>query len=88
MSGEKRPLSEAELFALDDESRRVILDHMVMLTAEFERQVEATGGIPKVAQLPAPKTDLEKEAMRMFLRQIEIASGLQRVNITTGHGNA
>jgi hypothetical protein len=88
MSDEKPPLSDAALFALDDEGRRVILDHMVMLTGEVERQVQATGGILKALQLPAPKTGLEKEAMRMFLREFEIASGLQRVNITVAAGNA
>jgi hypothetical protein len=85
---DKAPLTEAELFDLDDESRRLIIDHIVMLTGEVERQVKATGGVPKILQLPAPKTELEEEAMRMFLRQIEVASGLSRVNVTTGHGRA
>ena len=89
MTGDEKPaLSEAELFALPDESRTQIIDHMVMLTGEVERQVKATGGIPKILDLPAPKTDVEQEAMRMFMREIEIASGRKRVNITTGHGNA
>jgi hypothetical protein len=88
MSDEKPPLSEAELFALDDESRRAIVDHMVFLTGKVERQVKATGGKLKGLHFPAPKTDHEREAMRQIFRRLEIATGLKRVNITTRHGTA
>jgi hypothetical protein len=88
MSDEKLPISEAQLFALDDESRRLILDHMDFLTGKAARQMKAGGGTAKRLHFPAPKTDLEREAMRMFLREVEIASGLPRANITTGHGHA
>jgi hypothetical protein len=73
---------------MDGESRRVILEHMNVLTEAVERQMQAADGKAAVLQLPAPKTGLEREAMRLFLREVELASGMRCVKITTGHGNA
>ncbi len=52
-----------------------IARHIERYGALLAQQVKEAGGWPATFRFPAPTTDTESEALRMFVRELEEAAG-------------
>lgn len=65
----------------------LIAAHLERLSLSLADQAQQAGGWPKSFVFPEPADDTEREALRLFVRELEQATGIA-VRYTTGRGSA